>query len=105
MKAEKKISIGEADICEPIPDRRHFLICSGLLAATAPLNVLGEVDFTEVAYWSSSQAAVFNQMPYTSFDGTGEQYMAPRVSGASKSTRDYVDSISHEEYLRRYWFI
>ena len=105
MKAEKKISIGEADICEPILDRRHFLVCSGLLATTAPLSVLGEEDFNEMACWSTPQAATFQQMPYISFDGTGEQYMAPRVSGANKSTRHYVDSISDEEYLRRHWFI
>ncbi len=103
MEADKKLTISEADICGPVLDRRQFLVGSGLLAATAPLSVLGEQDFTEVACWSTPQAAVFNQMPYTSFDGTGEQYKAPRVSGASKSTRDYVDSISHEEYLRRHW--
>ncbi len=103
MKPRKKLNICEADICAPVLDRRQFLVGSGLLAVTAPLSVLGAEDFTEVACWSSPQAAVFNQMPYTSFDGTGEQYMAPRASGASKSTRDYVDSISHEEYLRRHW--
>jgi len=103
MKTEKKLNISEADICEPVLDRRQFLVRSGLLVATAPLSIPGEENFTEVAWWSSPQAAVFNQMPYTSFDGTSEQYMAPRVSGAIKNTRDYVDSISHEEYMRRHW--
>jgi hypothetical protein len=46
--------------------------------------------------------AVYNQQSYVSFDGTGEPYEHP---GNNKSTRDYINSLGREEYLRRHWFI
>ena len=86
-------------------DRRSFLVGTGILAGSAPFSVMSEKTSTVTANWAPPQQAVFNEMPYINFDGTGKQHHVPRVSGANKNTRDYVDSISHEEYLRRHWFI
>ncbi len=105
MKPEKKFNLNDAITSGPVLDRRHFLIGSGLVVAMAPVTFPGTENVTDLTTWNTPQAAVFHQMPYFSFDGTGEQYLAPKQSGASKSTRHYVDSISHEEYLRRHWFI
>lgn len=86
-------------------NRRSFLAGAGILAGSAPFSLLSGTNSTMTANWSTPQQAVFNEMSYINFEGTGKQHHVPRISGANKKTRDYVESISHEEYLRRHWFI
>jgi len=85
----------------PAPGRRDFLKGVGVLTTGAPLQLLGSTS-QEPDNWQQPRRCVFQQMPYVSFDGTGESYSAP---AGNKSTREYLDSISREEYLRRHWFI
>jgi len=86
-------------------DRRGFLSAGGALAGTgvafasAPLTgVLAAMDKSPAA--CTPLRAVYQGMAYVSFDGTGALYDAPT---GNRSTRDYVNSLTREEYLRRHW--
>ncbi|MDT8399878.1 MAG: hypothetical protein RQ899_14825 [Pseudomonadales bacterium] len=82
-------------------DRRTFLGAVGVLASNVPLPTLGSAK-QDTDHWQQPRRCVFQQMPYVSFDGVGESYDVPT---GNQSTREYLDSISREEYLRRHWFI
>ncbi len=82
-------------------DRRGFLTSIGVAFATAPLTVMATCNVAGTVE-TPAHRAVYNQMPYISFDGTGEHYESPQ---GNRSTRDYVNSLSREEYLRRHWLI
>lgn len=94
--------MSDADKITVTLDRRGFLAGIGVAFSSAPLSVLaGTADLTAHGK-AMPKRAVYNQQSYISFDGTGEAYEHP---GGNKSTRDYINSLSREEYLRRHWFI
>jgi hypothetical protein len=88
-------------------DRRRFLAGAGCVAGAAVL--------TRRASWQAltgraprsagvspaPRRAVFREMPYFSFDGTGEAYAQP---AGNRGTRNYLDRIGAEEFLHRHWF-
>lgn len=83
-------------------DRRGFLAGIGVAFASAPLTAMATGQAGTTTADMPAQRAVFNQMSYVSFDGTGEHYDPPQ---GNRSTRDYINSLSREEYLRRHWLI
>jgi hypothetical protein len=88
-------------------DRRRFLVwasClvgSGGLATRASWQALIGRAPRSVGVLPAPRRAVFREMPYFSFDGTGEAYERP---AGDRGTRNYVDRIGAEEFLRRHWF-
>lgn len=88
-------------------DRREFLTRAGVLAGACVLATLpsrsavARRSGTPARSTRTPQRAVFREMPYFSLDGTGQTYDRP---AGNRSTRNYVDRIGEEEYLRRHWF-
>jgi len=85
-----------------ILNRRQWLASAGTLASGLPFRVLGTTDVETTAQLLPAQRSVHDGMAYVSFDGTGTPWQAPLDSNR---TRDYVNSLSREEYLRRHWQI
>lgn len=83
-------------------DRRGFLAGIGVVFSSVPVAALSGSGDAAVSGTGVPQRAVIDQMPYVSFDGTGRPFDATR---SNNSTRDYVNSLSREEYLRRHCFI
>ena len=83
-------------------DRRGFLAGIGVAFGSVPVSALAGTAVDVAQGGSVPQRAVSDQLPYVSFDGTGRPFDATRNNS---STRDYVNSLSREEYLRRHWFI
>jgi hypothetical protein len=87
----------------PSLDRRDFLAGASALAGLKLLSTSaygGQSVHTivgTVGTRPAPQRAVFQQMPYFSFDGTGEAYERPAASAA---TREYLNGLGREEYLR-----
>lgn len=90
-------------------DRRGFI--SGLGAGVAlgglPLPALANTP-TATAHSAAAavgagqpRRAIHQELAYIDYDGVGEAYDAPR---GNQSTRDYVNSLTQEEFLRRHWF-
>jgi hypothetical protein len=88
-------------------DRRRFLagagclVGAGVLATRASWQALTGRVRRSAGTLPTPRRAVFREMPYFSFDGTGEVYEQP---AGNRGTRDYVDRIGAEEFLRRHWF-
>lgn len=83
-------------------NRRQWLAGAGTLASGLPFRVLGTTDEETTAQLQPAQRSVHAGMAYVSFDGTGTPWQAP---AGNNRTRDYVNSLSREEYLRRHWQI
>ncbi len=81
-------------------DRRGFLAGIGISITGVPLQAMSMPRDIAVTGHAKPRPCVFNQMPYISFDGTGSSY---DNTGLNCSTRDYVNSMSREEFLRRHW--
>lgn len=47
------------------------------------------------------QRAIYQQMSYFNFDSAGETFTQPSYN---HSTKEYINSISHETFLSRHWF-
>lgn len=80
--------------------RRQFLQ-GGVAAGSVLLPALNEAG----QVWLSSAAgqglrAVHLQQTYIDHSGTGESY---RPAPANRSTVEYLNGLSEEEFLRRHW--
>lgn len=92
-------------------DRRGFLTGVGVALGTLPLQTFAAAD-TGAALASAAaqrtaaargtgQRAIHQDLAYIDHDGLGRPYDAPR---GNQSTRDYINSLTQEEFLRRHWF-
>lgn len=88
-------------------DRRGFLTGFSLVLTGLPLQALagsraapGKVQ-ESVKEKGQGSRALFQQMPYYNFEGSGESFDPSR---SNSSTRNYVNSLSREEYLRRHLY-
>lgn len=81
-------------------DRRGFLTGVSVALSGLPLQSFGAAA-DKTPERGQPQRALFQQQPYFNFEGSGESYAAPQ---GNQATRDYVTSLSHEEFLRRHWF-
>lgn len=85
-------------------DRRGFLTGVSVALGGLPLQALAVTDAAPAAKSSvkgQSRRAIHQQLAYFDQDGVGEAWDAPR---GNQSTRDYVNSLTQEEFLRRHWF-
>ena len=85
-------------------NRRGFLTGVSVALGGLPLQALAACDATAAAKFSVNaqpRRAIHQQLAYFDHDGVGEAWNAPR---GNQSTRDYVNSLTQEEFLRRHWF-
>ena len=84
-------------------DRRRFLVGTGCLVGVLAPRAFRQAlaDRPARSAGISPRRAVFRELSYFSFDGTGETYEQP---AGNRGTRSYVDRIGEEEFLRRHWF-
>lgn len=85
-------------------DRRGFLTGVTVALGGLPLQALAATDTAAAAKATSKgkpRRAIHQQLAYIDHDGVGEVWDAPR---GNQSTRDYVNSLTQEEFLRRHWF-
>lgn len=93
----------------PELDRRGFLTAVGVALGTVPLQTLAATAAVTAdaaqqhkgSAGGSGQRAIHQELAYIDHDGLGRPYDAPR---GNQSTRDYVNSLTPEEFLRRHWF-
>lgn len=92
-------------------DRRGFLAGVGVALGSLPLQTLA----APAALAASAPAeppqrpvrsgagrrAIHQDLAYLDRDGVGTPYDAPR---GNQATRDYVNGLTQEEFLRRHWF-
>lgn len=85
-------------------DRRGFLAGVGATLGGLPLQALAAAaPAAGIAGAPRGQPrrAIHQDLAYIDHDGVGTEYDAPR---GNQSTRDYVASLTQEEFLRRHWF-
>jgi len=82
-------------------DRRGFLIGVIVAFSGLPLQMQAASETPVIIEKGQPKRALFQQLPYFDFEGSGENYSPPQ---GNQATRDYLASISHEEFLRRHWF-
>lgn len=82
-------------------DRRGFLTGVSVVLTGLPLQSFATVPLQAAAQQGMATRALHQQMPYFSFESGAESYLKPVKATA---TRDYVASLSEEEFLRRHWF-
>jgi hypothetical protein len=85
-------------------DRRGFLTGVSVALGALPLQALAAGDSSVAALATvkgKPRRAIHQQLAYIDHDGIGEVWDAPR---GNQSTRDYVNSLTQEAFLRRHWF-
>jgi hypothetical protein len=85
-------------------DRRGFLTGVSVALGGLPLQALattGSAVAERAAPKGQARRAIHQQLAYIDYRGVGEAYDAPR---GNQSTRDYVASLTQEEFLRKHWF-
>ncbi len=88
-------------------DRRGFITGVGVGVALGGLPLPALANTPAAAAQGAAAAArqprraIHQELAYIDYDGVGESYEAPR---GNQSTRDYVNSLTQEEFLRRHWF-
>ena len=85
-------------------DRRGFLTGASVALGALPLQALAASDSAAAARSTvkdKPRRAIHQQLAYIDHDGVGEAWDAPQ---GNQSTRDYVNSLTQEEFLRRHWF-
>lgn len=79
-------------------DRRGFLTSVTVAFTAAPLaGFCASASSSELM----PKRAIYQQQAYISLDGSGETYDKPT---GNRSTRDYVNSLGREDFLRRHWY-
>lgn len=85
-------------------DRRGFLTGVSVALGALPLQALAVTESSIAAKATTKgqpRRAIHQQLAYFDHDGVGEIYDAPV---GNQTTRDYVNSLTQEEFLRRHWF-
>jgi hypothetical protein len=85
-------------------DRRGFLTGVSVTLGALPLQALAARDSAAAVSASTKgkpRRAIHQQLAYIDHDGVGEVWDAP---SGNQSTRDYVNSLTQEAFLRRHWF-
>lgn len=85
-------------------DRRGFLAGMSVTLGNLPLQTLADEPGTRPVLPSRQvppQRAVYQGLAYIDHDGLGQPWDKPP---GNQATRDYVNSISREDFLRRHWF-
>lgn len=84
-------------------DRRGFLTGVSAALGALPLQAFAtpEAATAKVTTKGQRRRAIHQELAYIDHDGVGEVYDAPL---GNQATRDYVASLTQEEFLRRHWF-
>ena len=85
-------------------DRRGFLTGVSVTLAGLPLQTVAAAPDPKANGpfpYAPPQRAVYQGLAYLDHDGVGEAWDKP---AGNQATRDYVNSISQETFLRRHWF-
>lgn len=86
-------------------DRRGFLVGISATLGAVPLSgVVAAAPVTNagsVVAGTPARRAIHQELAYLDQDGVGVVYDAPR---GNQATRDYVNRLTQEEFLRRHWF-
>ena len=81
--------------------RRQFLQAGAVAGSTLLLPTLHAAGPRRPPYYAGpGLRAVHQQQPYVDHSGTGERYWPAPVN---RSTVDYLNGLSEEEFLRRHW--
>jgi hypothetical protein len=85
-------------------DRRGFLAGVGVALSGLPVQALAAAPAEAAAHQmpkGTPRRAIHQDLAYIDSDGIGAAYDAPH---GNQATRDYVNSLTQEQFLSRHWF-
>jgi hypothetical protein len=90
----------------PELDRRGFITGIGAVLGSLPLQTLAATPADPLRNSAAlgtgqPRRAIHQELAYLDHEGVGHVYDAPR---GNQATRDYVNSLTQEQFLRRHWF-